>query len=116
MKKAMLSVAVMFAALTITSCGDDKEGSDESEKGGSPAGYVNEDDKEDGDKEGSGSLSVCDCVSMGEDMVKEMKDAGDDEDKLKEIEEKYKEKAEECEKMAEDMSEEDAKKAMEDCK
>ena len=95
MKKAMLSVAVMFAALTITSCGDDKE---------------------DGDKEGSGSLSVCDCVSMGEDMVKEMKDAGDDEDKLKEIEEKYKEKAEECEKMAEDMSEEDAKKAMEDCK
>ena len=95
MKKAMLSVAVMFAALTITSCGDDKE---------------------DGDKEGSGSLSVCDCVSMGEDMVKEMKDAGDDEDKLKEIEEKYKEKAEECEKMAEDMSEVDAKKAMEDCK
>lgn len=63
-----------------------------------------------------GGPDYCDCLNMTEDMAKEMKDAGDDADKQKEIAEKYKEKGEECAEMAKDMSEEDAKKAMEDCK
>ena len=63
-----------------------------------------------------GGSDVCDCVSMVDDMAKEIKDAGDDADKMKEITEKYDEKAKECEKRMKDMSEEDAKKAMEDCK
>lgn len=87
MKKVLLTVAIV-AAFGVTSCGGDEDG----------------------------AMDVCSCVKMGDEAAKEMKEAGDDADKVKEIEEKYKEKAEECKKMAEDMSEEDVKKAMEDCK
>lgn len=95
MKKAMLSIAVIFAALAFTSCGDDKEDGDESEK--------------------VGGMSVCDCMEMGEEMAEEMKAVDFDEAKTEEIEEKYADKLEECEKMGEEMDREELEKAIKDC-
>ena len=61
-----------------------------------------------------GGPSVCDCVKMGEEMAKEMKDASGDEAKMKEITEKYEKKAKECDKLTEGKSDEEKKKMMEE--
>lgn len=54
-----------------------------------------------------GGPSICDCVKMGEEMMKEAE--GADEAKMKEIEEKYKDKAEACKKMGEEAQKDEAK-------
>lgn len=63
-----------------------------------------------------GGASVCDCVKAFDEMSKEMKEAGDDEAKIKEIEEKYKSKEEECKKLGEGKSDEEKKKMAEEAK
>ena len=94
MKKMMFSL-VAVAALALVSCGSkEAENKDAENKEGGP--------------------SVCDCVKMGEEAAKEMKDANGDEAKLKEITEKYEKKAEECKKLGEGKSDEEKKKMMEE--
>ena len=61
-----------------------------------------------------GGASVCDCLKMGEEAMKESQEAAGDEAKLKEIQEKYKLKAEECKKLGEGKSEEEMKKLQEE--
>ena len=91
MKKVILLVAVI--ATTFVSCGGDDKTKDGEEKK---------------------ALTVCDCVNGFEDMQKEMEAAGEDEEKKKDIEEKYGKIEEECEKMGKDKSEEEMKKLMEE--
>lgn len=76
-KKSILLFAVA-ATLIFSSCGEAKEGE---KKDSAP--------------------TVCDCVKMSEEMMNEMQEAGADEAKMKEIEEKYKETAEACKKLGE---------------
>jgi len=65
-----------------------------------------------------GGPSVCDCVDMSKEIMKEIEAAEGDEAKMKEIEEKYKDKAEACKKMGEEAEkdEEKAKKMEEEAK
>lgn len=63
-----------------------------------------------------GGASVCDCVKTMEEMMKEVEEAGGDEAKMKEIEEKYKDKAEACKKLGEGKSDEEKKKMAEEAK
>ena len=53
-----------------------------------------------------GALSPCDCITTTVEMMKEASEAGQDEAKIKEIEEKYKSEIEACEKMGENMEKE----------
>jgi len=53
-----------------------------------------------------GGADMCSCMDGQEKMMKEMDEAGDDEAKLKEIEESYKAQMEECKKLGEKMQEE----------
>jgi len=57
-----------------------------------------------------GDLSPCDCMTTTVEMMKEASEAGQDEAKIKEIEEKYKSEMEACKKMGENME-----KELEDC-
>ncbi len=67
-----------------------------------------------------GGSDFCGCAETSLEMMKEMKEAGDDEAKQNEVKEKYKADVEACEKMAEDMQKEmeglsdDEKKAKEE--
>ena len=61
-----------------------------------------------------GGPSICDCMDAQKEMMKEMEAAGDDEAKIKEVEEKYKSKEEECKKLGEGKSDEEMKKLMEE--
>jgi hypothetical protein len=61
-----------------------------------------------------GGVSVCDCVKMSEEMMKDIEAAGDDESKYADIEKKYKAKGEACEKLADGKSDEEKKKMMEE--
>jgi hypothetical protein len=63
-----------------------------------------------------GGTSVCDCVKTMEEMMKEVQEAGGDEAKMKEIDEKYKDKAEACKKLGEGKSDEEKKKLAEEAK
>ena len=56
-----------------------------------------------------GAPSICDCVTMGEEAQKEMEEAGEDEAKIKEVEEKYKDKADACKKLGEEAKKDEAK-------
>ena len=53
-----------------------------------------------------GTISPCDCMTTSVEMMKEAKEAGEDEAKIKEIEEKYKSEMEACKKMGENMEKE----------
>ena len=97
MKKLILFTAVI-TAFALSSCGG-KDGEDQKDGGGQ--------------KDAAGP-SVCDCVKMGEEFQKEMKEAGDDEAKLIEIQEKYKLKAEECKKLGEGKSDDEMMKLQEE--
>ena len=61
-----------------------------------------------------GGMSVCDCKKKMEEMSKDLVDAGADEAKMKEIEEKYKADIESCKKLGEGKTEEEQKKMMEE--
>jgi hypothetical protein len=64
-----------------------------------------------------GGPSICDCVKAFENMEKEVEEAGEDEAKIKAVEEKYKSQEEACKKLGEEMekaSEEEQKKMMEE--
>ncbi len=80
-------------------------------------GCSSEDSKED-EKKDNGP-SVCDCVNGGKEMRDKITDAGDDDDKIKEVEEQYKDLKEACEKISKQRNEEykdaddDKKKALE---
>ena len=65
---------------------------------------------------GAGTNSVCGCLKLSVDGLKEMKAANFDKAKMEEIGKKYKEKGAECEKMAEGKSDEDKKKMEEEAK
>jgi len=91
MKKLILSTAVIIA-FALSSCGG-KDGEDQKDAAGP---------------------TICDCVKMGEEVQKEMEEAGGDEAKLKEIEEKYELKAEECKKLVEGKSDDQMKKLQEE--
>ena len=63
-----------------------------------------------------GGSEVCGCADTILAMMKDMKTAGRaaSDDKIKEIEEKYKEKMEKCDKMGEGKSDEEQKKMREE--
>jgi basic membrane lipoprotein Med (substrate-binding protein (PBP1-ABC) superfamily) len=89
MKKVFFTLTAI-AVIGLTSCGDkDKE------------------------KEASGP-TVCDCVKMGEEAEKEYRNAGDDEEKLKQIDEKYNKKYKECDELVKGKSDEELTKLMEE--
>jgi hypothetical protein len=62
-----------------------------------------------------GGPSVCDCVNMGKESVKEMMAAKDDAGK-KAVEEKYADQLKACEAAMKDISPEEGMKAMKECK
>lgn len=84
-----------FSLLIITSCGGAKEGDE---------------------KEGSKVPTVCECMDAMNQMMEEMQEAGMDEAKAKEIEEKYKDKADACKKLGEGLSEEEKAKLQEEAR
>jgi len=92
MKKSILLISTI-SILVLSACSESK-------------------DKEDDKK--SSEISVCECVKMSEEMMKEMEGVIDDEVKMKEIEEKYKETAEACKKLGEGKSDEEMKKLQEE--
>ena len=61
-----------------------------------------------------GGMSVCDCKKKMDEMSKEIVEAGADEAKMKEIQDKYKADIEACTKMAEGKTEEEQKKMAEE--
>lgn len=93
MKKTLIMASTILA-ISFTSCGGGEE-----------------------NKEGENkTMSVCDCMAASDEMMNEVEQAGTDEAKMKEIEEKYKSKMEECKKMGEGKSEEEMKALMEEAK
>ncbi len=63
---------------------------------------------------GFGQPSVCDCVKLSEEMLKEMDEA--DENRRKKLEEFYTDKMEACKKLSEGLSDEEMKQLMEEAK
>lgn len=67
-----------------------------------------------------GGPDLCDCVNLRDERKAEIKEAGDDKYKVKEIKEEYEAKREECDKlieeMAEDKGKDEVKKAIKECK
>jgi len=90
MKKSIFAIAV--AALILGSCG----GADSEKK--------------------EEAMTVCDCVRISKEMMKDIETAGSDMTKMSEIEEKYKNEIEACKKLGEGKTDEEMKKLEEEAK
>jgi len=101
MKKMFVMLAVA-TSMVLGSCGGDDAKGDDAKSGDAA--------------KGGAALTVCDCVNLGKEIMKEMESVGGDAAKAKEIEEKYKKKADECREMEKNASEEDQKKMMEEAR
>ena len=60
-----------------------------------------------------GESEICSCVSTELSMLKEIKEANSDRDKMDKIEEKYKEKSEKCSNLVREMPKDERKKLQE---